>query len=191
MATYFILTTVAEKAFDNVTLMGRSIYSQEDTLSLLKAHCKYPVIVTFHNESPAESLAPLKTVLDCLDKVVLHAKKVVYKEEFDHYDAIMLERAEYYEEKGWFFVDLSGGDFKALSKDRTAMLAENRRVYELMSFLFKHGCEFEYAGSRAKIKIPIHHFSNRHLIRPYMGPAKFECGVYNVTKTEEIVEITF
>jgi hypothetical protein len=147
--------------------------------------------VKFYKERHEEDLESLKATLDKLDTMVLHAKKVIYKETFDHYDVIMLDRAEYYEENGWFFVDLSGGDFKALSKDRTAMLAENRRVYELMSFLFKHSCEFEYAGSRAKIKIPIHHYSNRHLIRPYMGPAKFECGVYNVTKTEEIEEITF
>lgn len=191
MSTYFTITTAVEKAIDNVTINGRSIYSEADTLTLIKSHCKYPVIVKFYKERHEDDLESLKATLDKLDTMVLHAKKVIYKETFDHYDVIMLDRAEYYEENGWFFVDLSGGDFKALSKDRTAMLAENRRVYELMSFLFKHGCEFEYAGSRAKIKIPIHHYSNRHLIRPYMGPAKFECGVYNVTKTEEIEEITF
>lgn len=191
MSTYFTITTTVEKAIDNVTINGRSIYSEADTLTLIKSHCKYPVIVKFYKERHEDDLESLKATLDKLDHMVLHAKKVSYKEVFDHYDVIMLDRAEYYEENGWFFVDLSGGDFKAMSKDRTAMLAENRRVYELMSFLFRHGCEFEYAGSRAKIKIPIHHYSNRHLIRPYMGPAKFECGVYNVTKTEEIEEITF
>lgn len=187
MNTYFTLTTTVENGIDNVTINGRAVYSVCDVARLISAHAKYPYSLTFHKFAGPDSVN-LKTVLDKLDEMVIHKRKVTYKEVFDHCDRIVIEGADYYEEKGYLFVDMSGGEFKSLSKDRTAMLAENRRVYELMEFLFKHNCEFEYAGSRAKIKIPIHHFSNRHLIRPYMGPAKFECGVYNTVKEEEIVE---
>lgn len=186
MNTYFTLTTTVENGIDNVTINGRAIYSVCDVTRLISAHAKYPYSLTFHKIGGPDA-ENLKAVLDKLDEMVIHKRKVTYKEVFDHYDNLYLD-VDYYEEDGWLYVDLSRQDFKSLSKDRTAMLAENRRVYELMEFLFKHNCEFEYAGSRAKIKIPIHHFSNRHLIRPYMGPAKFTCGVYNTVKEEEIVE---
>ena len=190
MATYFILTTVAENAFDNVTLMGRSIYSQEDTLSLLKAHCKYPVIVTFHNERPAEELAPLKTVLDRLDTVVLHQKKVVHQEIYDGWEQFKMDKnhTKISNDADYYYIDLSWGDFKRVKCDRTAMLQENRNVYEAMSFLFKHGCEFEYDGSRAKLRIPRRHFCNRNLTAYYDHLTVHTC---HIESHEEIVEITF
>lgn len=188
MATYFTITTAVEKAIDNVIFDGRSIYSKEDTLTLIKAHCKYPVIVEFHKERHAVDLEGLKTVLDRLDEVVLHKKETIYKDVYDGYESLDIKPTEYDYDGYNYHLDFSGGEFKRLKCDRTAMLDENRRVYEVMSFLFKHGCEFEYDGSRAKLKIPRNHFCNRNLT---VGRTRLTVHTHHSERHEEITEITF
>lgn len=195
MKQYFTLTTDVFEGIDNVTIYGRSIYSPIDVVRLISAHAKYPYTLTFQDK-PVSEPKPLKTVLNMLDEMVLHKKAISYKEIFDRYDKLIMNPTAAYAEGGYYHLDFSGGEFKKLSKDRTAMLEENRKVYEVMSFLFKHGCEFEYEGSRAKLRIPIKHYSNRHLIY-YMNnwvnhsylETPIECGVYHIEKVEEIVEV--
>lgn len=194
MKQYFTLTTSVVNGIDNVTIYGRSIYSPMDVLRLISAHAKYPYTLTFQDK-PVSEPKPLKTVLNILDEMVIHKKVVNHKEVFDGYDKLIMNPTAAYKEDGYYHLDFSGGEFKKLSKDRTAMLEENRKVYEVMSFLFKHGCEFEYEGSRAKLRIPINHYSNRH-ITYYMNnwvnnsylETPIECGVYHTEVVEKIVE---
>ena len=190
MTTFFIIKTVAAKAIDNVTIYGKSIYSNDDTMRLIKAHCKYPVVVEFPPKilrpEEGKSYSGLKTVLDMLDAVVLHEKKTTYTEVFDGYEQLDIKPTELSRDKEYCYLDLTGGDFKRLKCDRTAMLAENRAVYEVMSFLFKHGCEFEYDGSRAKLRIPLKHFCNRYLT---IWRDHLTVHSHHVEKHEEIVEV--
>lgn len=196
MNTYFTISTGAIKAIDNVTIYGQSVYAPTDIMRLISAHAKYPYVLTFHTKKVSKEHMGLKRVLDTLDNMVLHEKRITYNDVFDRYDSIIMNPTAAYESDGYYHLDFSGGEFKNLKIDRTAMLAENRRVYEAMEFLFKHDCEFEYEGSRAKLRIPIKHFSNRHLIyyknnhiRGWKLETKLECGVYHTVKTEEIVEV--
>lgn len=196
MERYFTFTTTAINAIDNMTIYGRSIYSPCDVMRLISAHAKYPYSLQFHSAPVAESHMALKNVLDRLDAMVLHKREITQKEVFDRYDSIIMNPTAAYEENGYYHIDLSSEqEFKKLSKDRSAMIAENRRVYECMDFLYKHDCEFEYEGSRAKLRIPIKHYANRHLIYyqnnfTFCGvETKLECGVYHTVKSETIVEI--
>lgn len=189
MATYFIIKTVAAKAIDNVTITGDSIYSEQDTLSLIKNHCKYPTEVTFYEKIQDESNC-LKTVINLLDKIVLHQKKTVHQEIYDGMEQLKLDmnHTKMSSDADYHYIDLSWGDFKRVKCDRTAMLQENKNVYEVMSFLFKHGCEFEYDGSRAKLRIPRKHFCNRNLTVFRDHLTVHTC---HIESHEEIVEITF
>lgn len=202
MTNYFTLTTTAANAIDNVTIYGWSVYDPTDVLRLINAHAKYPYSLTFSYERTegVESLC-LKQVLDALDEMVLHQKEVIYKDIYDHTAGLSVMCTTAYEEDGYWHIDLSGKEFKKLCVDRTAMLDENERVGRVMSFLFKHNCEFEYEGSRAKLRIPIHDLSNRNLSihgsnKYYRIPTKYltkeivlECDVYSVLKEEKVVEV--
>lgn len=188
MSTYFTITTAVEKAIDNVTINGRSIYSEADTLTLIKSHCKYPVIVKFYKERHEDDLESLKATLDKLDTLVFHRKKVIYKDVYDGWEHLSFIPTEMSRDANYYYIDLSGGDFKYLKCDRTAMLKENRVVYEVMSFLFHHDCEFEYDGSRAKLRIPRNHYSNRNLS---VGRNQLTVHTHHVESHEEIEEIRF
>lgn len=193
MITYFILKTVAAKAIDNVTIYGQSIYSNDDTMNLIKAHCKYPVVVEFppkrQGKEEDKHYYGLKAVLDMLDAVVLHEKKTVHQEIYDGMEQLKLDmnHTKMSSDADYHYIDLTWGDFKRVKCDRTAMLQENRNVYEVMSFLFKHGCEFEYDGSRAKLRIPRKHFCNRNLTVFRDHLTVHTC---HIESHEEIVEIT-
>jgi len=195
MERYFTFTTTAINAIDNMTIYGRSIYSPCDVARLISAHAKYPYSLQFHSAPVAESHMALKNVLDKLDTMTLHKREITEKEVFDRYDSIIMNPAAAYAEDGYYHIDFSGGEFKKLSKDRSAMVAENRRVYECMMFLWSHECEFEYEGSRAKLRIPIKHYANRHLIYYQNNftlcriETKLECGVYHCETSEKIVEL--
>lgn len=202
MSTYFTLTTTSINAIDNVTIHGCAIYEPTDILRLITAHAKYPFSLTFScKKTEGAGIIGLKGVLDALDKMVLHKKEVVYKEIYDHTASLPVMCTTAYEEDGYWHIDLSGKDFKKLCVDRTAMLDENERVGKVMSFLFKYNCEFEYEGSRAKLRIPIHDLSNRNLSirgsnKYYRIPTKYltkeiilECKVYYTLKEEKVVEV--
>ena len=188
MITYFTIITAVEKAIDNVTIKGHSIYSEADTLTLIKSHCKYPVIVEFHKKRHQDDFVGLKATLDRLDTLVFHRKNVIHRDVYDGWEHLAFIPTEMSRDVVYYYIDLSGGDFKELKCDRTAMLQENRRVYEVMSFLFKHGCEFEYDGSRAKLRIPRNSYSNRNLS---VGRNQLTVHTHHVESHEEIEEITF
>lgn len=188
MSTYFTITTAVKNAFDNVAIKGRSIYSEADTLTLIRSHCKYPVIVKFYEERHDEDLECLKAILDKLDTLVFHRKNVIHRDVYDGWEHLAFIPTEMDRDAIYYYIDLSGGEFKNLKCDRTAMLQENRRVYEVMSFLFKHGCEFEYDGSRAKLRIPRNSYSNRNLS---VGKNQLTVHTHHVESHEEIEEITF
>lgn len=167
---YFNIFTNAKNAINNINLYGYSELEKTDISRLLGAHLKYSGGYQFINkEDIPEAYGganSLKNILTALDNLVLYKDVTETTEVFDHEDTLWFDKLytiavsdalEYYH------IDLSGGDFKSLSKDRTAMLAENKRVGAAMKFLLEHGCEFEYDGSRAKLRMPVNHPANKHL----------------------------
>ena len=170
---YFNIFTNVKNAINNISFYGYSELEKTDISRLLGAHLKYSGGYQFiDKEDIPEAYGganPLKNILSALDNLVLYKDIIETTEVFDHEDTLWFDKLytiavsdalEYYH------IDLSGGDFKSLSRDRTAMLAENKRIGEAMKFLLEHGCEFEYDGSRAKLKIPVNHPANNHL---YIG----------------------
>lgn len=161
MKTYFVISTDVKSALDNVTVYGMSDLEKTDIMRLLSAHLKYSGSIMFIDKLsiPEYDCAyPLNKVLSMLDNMILHREEVVKKYTFNVADS--LKCSSHYvhitHESGHYIIDLSYPDldFKELSRDRSAMIAENRRVGEIMRFLFKNDIDFEYCGSRAKIKIP-------------------------------------
>jgi hypothetical protein len=156
MRTYFTLTTTVDNAIDNVTLHGYAIYEPTDVLRLITAHAKYPFSLTFAKPADEDQeLICLKQFLRALDEMVLHKEVVKWVPgEKKVLAELVTQYHEVSEDDEYIYLDLSDGrEFKYLKRDRTAMLAENRRVGEVMSFLLKAGVEFEYDGSRAALKI--------------------------------------
>ena len=104
-----------------------------------------------------------------LDDLTLYRNTVVYNEKLVHEDYLYLDKLydicliDSFDDGEIYYINLSECEFKTLCKDRTAMIAENKRVGNVMKFLLDHGCEFSYCGSRAILKMPVNHPANKHL----------------------------
>lgn len=161
MINYFNVFTDNTNAINNVSLYGFSELEKVDICRLLGAHLKYSGGYKFiSKEDIPEAYGganPLKSILTALDNLTLYRDTVIYNRELSHKDYLYFDKLYHIsvdEDYKYYHIDLSAGDFKELCKDRTAMIEENRRVGEAMKFLLAHNCEFEYDGSRAKLKIP-------------------------------------
>jgi len=198
MSTYFTLTTTVINAIDNVTIHGYAIYEPTDVLRLITAHARYPFTLTFSNKRSEElECHCLKESLNLLDNMVLH-KEVVEHVPGDRkvLGELITEYKEGSQDAKYIYLDLSDDrEFKDLKRDRSAMVAENRRVGKVIQFLFKLGVEFEYDGSRAKLKIQKDYFEHidTKFSRVYNARVYKECKLvvtgYEYHEVTKIVEV--
>lgn len=195
---YFTLTTTAVNAIDNVTIYGNAIYEPIDVLRLITAHAKYPFSLKFSEKPVTEDAHDcLKNVLKKLDNMVLHKESVKWVAgEKKVLGELITDYKGMTQDNKYIYLDLSDDrEFKYLKKDRSAMLAENRRVGEVMSFLFKNDCEFEYEGSRAILKILKDYFGHLEVSASRFYPefrhkqVKLVVRGYEYTKVTETVEV--
>lgn len=198
MTNYFTLTTTSVNAIDNVTLYGWTVYEPADVLRLINAHAKYPYSLTFsHKRTEDVECLCLRQVLDALDEMVLHREVVTWVAgEKKILAELVTQYNEVSEDDKYIYLDLSDDrEFKYLKRDRSAMIAENRRVGEVMSFLFKAGVEFEYNGSRAALKIEKTYYNHffTSFARFYDGgifnKIKLTVKGYEYIKVTETVEV--
>lgn len=175
MKNYFVVSTTVANAIDNITIYGMSDLEKIDVVRLISAHHKYPYSLEFINKDDVPDIYcahPLNRFLEVFEGIVLHSVSKVYTDIIDGWDEIKVDGQSVEDSDGYKHIDLSYGDFKSVSKSRTAMLKENRCVGEVMSFLFEHNIEFEYDGSRAKLKCPNSNPSNKYF-KAYMEYAAF------------------
>ena len=167
---YFNIFTDAKNAINNISLYGYSEFEKADICRLLGAHLKYSGGYKFINkEDIPEAYGganPLRKILLALDDLTLYRDTVVYNRKLVNEDYLYFDKLYNISvDDGfkYYHIDLSAGDFKDLCKNKAAMIAENKRVGDAMKFLLEHNCEFEYDGSRAKLKMPFEHPANMHL----------------------------
>lgn len=198
MRTYFTLTTTVDNAIDNVTIHGYAIYEPTDVLRLITAHAKYPFSLTFSKPADEDQeLICLKEFLKVLDNMVIHKEVVKWVAgEKKVLAELVTQYHEVSEDDEYIYLDLSDDrEFKYLKRDRSAMIAENRRVGEVMRFLFKAGVEFEYNGSRAALKIEKTYYNHffTSFVRFYDGgifsKIKLTVKGYEYNKVTETVEV--
>ena len=194
---YFCVYTDSSIAINNVKFYGYSNLERVDISRLLGAHLKYSGGYKFisKDEIPESFSHPLslKNILIGLDNLTLYRRIVHYTQKADVYKELCFDKVYNWVLDGdYYHINMSHAEFKSLCKDRTEMIAENEAIGKLMTFLFNQGYEFEYDGTRAKLKIPANYHdkfckisSELHCYDGESSKTIIRCGTYTLEVVED------